>query len=51
VRQNPFATIKKHDRNGQQRRLSPVEPDSEECQALERAQKAIEILKRNLGEI
>jgi hypothetical protein len=32
----------------EQRRLSPIEPDSEECQALERAQKAIEILKRNL---
>jgi hypothetical protein len=32
----------------EQRRLSPIEPNSEEYDALERAQKAIDIIKRNL---
>ena len=34
----------------EQRRLSPVEPGSEEDQALQRAEKALEILKRSLAE-
>ena len=34
----------------EQRRLSPLEPDSEEYQALERAERALEILKRGLPE-
>jgi hypothetical protein len=34
----------------EQRRLSPLEPGSEEHQAIERAEKALEILKRNLSE-
>ncbi len=34
----------------EQRRLSPVEPGSEEDQALQRAERALEILKRSLAE-
>jgi hypothetical protein len=34
----------------EQRRLSPVEPGSEEDQALQRAGRALEILKRSLAE-
>jgi hypothetical protein len=34
----------------EQRRLSPLEPDSEEHQAIERAERALEILKRSLPE-
>ena len=34
----------------EQRRLSPLEPDSEEEQAIERAEKALAILKRSLSE-
>lgn len=33
----------------EQRRLSPLEPGSEEHQALERAEKALGILKRSLS--
>lgn len=32
----------------EQRRLSPLEPGSDEFQALERAERALEILKRDL---
>ena len=34
----------------EQRRLSPIEPDSEEYQAIGRAERALEILKRGLPE-
>jgi hypothetical protein len=34
----------------EQRRLSPLEPGSEEYQALERAERALELLKRDLPE-
>jgi hypothetical protein len=34
----------------EQRRLSPLEPDSEEEQAIERAEKALALLKRSLSE-
>ena len=34
----------------EQRRLSPIEPDSEEGQAIARAERALEILKRGLPE-
>jgi hypothetical protein len=34
----------------EQRRLCPVEPGSEEAQAIERAEKALAILKRSLSE-
>ena len=34
----------------EQRRLSPLEPDREEEQAIERAEKALAILKRSLSE-
>ena len=32
----------------EQRRLSPLEPDSDEFHAIERAERALEILKRDL---
>jgi hypothetical protein len=32
----------------EQRRLSPMEPGSEECVAIERAERALEILKKAL---
>lgn len=35
----------------EQRRLSPLEPGSEEYQALDRAEKALAILKKNLPEV
>jgi hypothetical protein len=34
----------------EQRRLSPLEPGSEEYEAIERAEKALEILKKSLSE-
>ena len=34
----------------EQRRLSPLEPGSDESQAVERAERALEILKRDLPE-
>jgi hypothetical protein len=34
----------------EQRRLSPMEPGSEECVATERAERALEILKKALPE-
>lgn len=34
----------------EQRRLSPLEPGSEEHQAIERAEKALAILKKSLSE-
>jgi hypothetical protein len=34
----------------EQRRLSPIAPGSDEFQALERAERALEILKRDLPE-
>jgi len=34
----------------EQRRLSPVDPGSEEYDAIERAEKALEILKRTVSE-
>ena len=34
----------------EQRRLTPLEPGSEEAQAIERAEKALGMLKRNLSE-
>ena len=34
----------------EQRRLSPLEPGGEECAAIERAERALEILKTSLSE-